>query len=82
MPTCHGLRPPSRTQRSDNLPRLTEFTGRFRARFVELMSDVDAAVAAEGLRLLAQLVKTKQVRWVEGGGPWLPCSWRVQSTCR
>ncbi|GBF99460.1 hypothetical protein Rsub_11946 [Raphidocelis subcapitata] len=48
-------------QDSDNLPRLTEFTGRFRARFVELMSDVDGSVAAAGLRLLSVLVKAKQL---------------------
>ena len=46
---------------ADNLPRLGEFTGRFRARFVELMGDVDARVAAEGLRLLAALVRAGQL---------------------
>lgn len=46
---------------SDNLPRLTEFTGRFKGRFVELMNDIDSTVAAAGLKLLSVLVKAKQV---------------------
>jgi len=57
-------------QDADNLPRLTEFTGRFRGRFVELMSDVDARVAAEGLRLLADLVRTKQLPLSEVRGAY------------
>jgi hypothetical protein len=63
-PACrdeHSLNRNPPSPNSDNLSRLTEFTGRFRGRFIELMSDVDARVAAEGLRLLATLVKTKQL---------------------
>jgi hypothetical protein len=42
---------------SDNVPRLQDFTLRFTPRFCELMHDVDAGVAAAGLRLLALLVE-------------------------
>ncbi|KAI8472835.1 MAG: hypothetical protein J3K34DRAFT_457586 [Monoraphidium minutum] len=57
-------------QDSDNLPRLSEFTGRFRARFVELMGDVDDAVAAAGLRMLAVLVAAKQLPLSEVKGAY------------
>lgn len=43
--------------RSDNVPRLHDFTARFTPRFCELMHDVSEDVAAAGLRLLALLVE-------------------------
>jgi hypothetical protein len=43
--------------RSDNVPRLHDFTNRFTPRFCELMHDVDEEVAAAGLQLLALLVE-------------------------
>ena len=38
-------------------PALRAFTERFEARFLQLVDDVDDAVAAQGVRLLALLVR-------------------------